>query len=358
MINIGKAAENGILIRSGDALETLHKLDVIIFDKTGTLTKGEPSVTDIMLKTAPIIGLKANPHRFDEEALLRLAAIAEKRSEHPLAQAIVRRAKEKGLEIPDPEIFEVIPGHGVKALYNGKTILLGNRKLMADNKIQIEEDLEERVKALEEEGKTAMILAYGGETLGVIAVADTLKEYSAEAVSILEKMGVEVAMLTGDNRRTANAIAKQLGIKRVLAEVLPGEKVEEVKKLQMEGKKVGFVGDGINDAPALTQADVGIALGSGTDIAMEAGKVVLIKDDLRDVVNAIEIGKRTMKKIKENLFWAFAYNAAAVPIAMGALYPFTRFVVSPELAALLMALSSFTVTMNTMTMKRLKPKIR
>ncbi|MGQ9469749.1 MAG: heavy metal translocating P-type ATPase [Nitrososphaerales archaeon] len=357
MMGTGKAAENGILIRSGDALETSHKLDVIIFDKTGTLTKGEPSVTDVVLKVAPTIELEANPHRFDEEALLRLAAIAEKRSEHPLAQAIVRRAREIGLEIPDPEDFEAIPGHGVKALYDSKTILLGNRKLIADNKIRID-DLEDKIIALEEEGKTAMILAYDGEVLGVIAVADTLKEYSAEAVKILEKMGVEVAMLTGDNRRTAKAIAKQLGIKKVLAEILPGDKAEEVKKLQMKGKKVGFVGDGINDAPALTQADVGIALGSGTDIAMEAGKIVLIKDDLRDVVNAIDISKRTMKKIKENLFWAFFYNAAAVPIGMGLLYPFTSFVVSPELAALLMALSSFTVTMNTLTMKRLKPRIR
>ncbi|MEM2237812.1 MAG: heavy metal translocating P-type ATPase [Candidatus Caldarchaeum sp.] len=357
MMGTGKAAENGILIREGEALETAHKLDVIIFDKTGTLTKGEPAVTDIVLKQAAEMLIMDNPHPFNEEHLLRLAAIAEKRSEHPLAQAIVKKAEEKGIDIPDPELFEAIPGQGVKAVYDGKTILIGNRKLMASNNVQIN-DLVDKVSALEDEGKTAMILAYGGVALGVIAVADTLKEHSAEAVGMLQKMGIEVAMLTGDNRRTANAIARRLGIKRVLAEVLPAEKAEEVKKLQIEGKKVGFVGDGINDAPALTQADLGIALGSGTDIAMEAGKIVLIKDDLRDVVNAIDISRRTMRKIKENLFWAFFYNAAAVPLAMGVLYPSMSFVVSPELAALLMAISSFTVTINTLTMKRMKPKVR
>jgi Cu+-exporting ATPase len=355
MMGTGKAAENGILIRSGEALEMAHKLDVIIFDKTGTLTKGEPSVTDVVLKAAPAI--RANPHPRDERWLLLMAAIAEKRSEHPLAKAIVKRARELGLDIPDPESFEAIPGQGVQAAYNGKTILLGNRKLMTSKGIRID-DLEEKIAALEDEGKTVMILSYDGEACGVIAVADTLKEHSAEAVNIIQEMGIEVAMLTGDNRRTANAIAKRLGIKRVLAEVLPQDKAEEVRKLQAEGKKVGFVGDGINDAPALTQADVGIALGSGTDIAMEAGKIVLIKDDLRDVVNAIDISKRTMRKIKENLFWAFFYNATAVPLGMGILYPSMSFVVSPELAALLMALSSFTVTMNTLTMKRMKPRVR
>ena len=355
MMGTGKAAENGILIRSGEALETSHKLDTIIFDKTGTLTKGKPSVTNIVLNLRTIS--KLNPHPIDKTELLRMAAIAESRSEHPLAQAIVNKAKESGLEIPEPESFEAIPGHGVKVIYNSGVILFGNRKLMANYNIPID-DLEEMIKNLESDGKTVMILATNSQALGVIAVADTLKEYSAEAIKILKEMGIEVAMLTGDNRRTANAIAKQLGITRVLAEVLPGEKAEEVKKLQQEGKKIGFVGDGINDAPALTQADVGIALGSGTDIAMEAGKIVLIKDDLRDVVNAIDISSRTMKKIKENLFWAFFYNASAVPLSMGVLYPSMSFVVSPELAALLMAISSFTVTMNSLSMKGLRPKIR
>ncbi|MFQ6134373.1 MAG: heavy metal translocating P-type ATPase [Nitrososphaerales archaeon] len=356
MVGTGKAAENGILIREGAALEICHKLNTIIFDKTGTLTKGEPSVTDVILKTSPL-KVKANPHSFDEEGLLKMAAVAESRSEHPLAQAIVRKAKEAGLEVPEPVSFEAIPGHGVKAVYGGKTIFIGNRKLMEKQKVPIGE-LEDRIRALEDEGKTAMIFAYDEKALGVIAVADTLKEYSAAAIKILQKMGVEVAILTGDNRRTANAIAKQLGIDKVLAEVLPGEKAEEVKKLQQEGRKVGFVGDGINDAPALTQADVGIALGSGTDIAMEAGKIVLVKDDLRDVVNAIDISKKTIRKIKQNLGWAFAYNAAAIPIAFGALYPFTSFIVSPELAALLMAISSVSVTLNSLTMKRMKPKLR
>ncbi len=352
MMGTGKAAENGILIRDAEALETSHKLDIIIFDKTGTLTKGEPSVTDIVLNPA-LISVKANPRLFDEKDLLRYAAVAEKMSEHPLAKAIVKKAEEEGLEIPDATSFEAFPGQGIKAVYNGEVILLGNRRLMANNNISIEA-LENKIAELEDEGKTVMILAYNGVAAGLIAVADTLKPNSAEAINKLQSMGIEVAMLTGDNRRTAMAIAKQLGIKRVLAEVLPGQKAEEVKKLQNEGKKVGFVGDGINDAPALAQADVGIALGSGTDIAMEAGKIILIKDDLRDVVNAIDISRRTMRKIKENLFWAFFYNAAAVPLAMGVLYPFNSFVVSPELAALLMALSSFTVTMNTLTMKRMK----
>ena len=356
MVGTGKAAENGILIRDGAALEICHKLDVIIFDKTGTLTRGEPSVTDLVLQK-PAIKMLANPRPIeDERDLLLIAAIAETRSEHPLAQAIVRRAKELGLEIPEPEDFEAIPGHGVRATYGGKTILLGNRKLMERYNVDVAE-LEEKIRELEDEGKTVMIVAYDGAALGLVAVADTLKENSAEAVKALQRMGVEVAMLTGDNARTARAIARQLGITRVLAEVLPGEKAEEVKKLQQEGKKVGFVGDGINDAPALTQADVGIALGSGTDIAMEAGKIVLVKDDLRDVVNAIHLSKKTMQKIKQNLLWAFGYNAAAIPIAAGALYPATGFIVSPELAALLMALSSVSVTLNSLTLGRVKRKM-
>ncbi len=347
MMGTGKAAENGILIKSGAALEIAKKIRAIVFDKTGTLTKGEPSVTDVLLRSDSI----------DESQAIMLAAIAEKRSEHPLGEAIVRSAKVRGIEVPDPKSFEVFPGHGVRAIHNGMWILLGNRKLMADNGIDIE-GIEGQIARLEDEGKTVMILALDKKAEGLIAVADTLKENSAEAVRILQKMGIEVIMLTGDNPRTANAIARQVGITRVLAEVLPGDKAEEIKKLQAEGKKVAMVGDGINDAPALTQADVGIALGSGTDIAMEAGKIVLIKDDLRDVVTAIDISRRTVSKIKQNLFWAFIYNTAGVPVGAGVLYPFTRFLISPELAALFMAISSVSVTLSSLTMKWYKPKLR
>jgi Cu+-exporting ATPase len=353
MMGTGKAAENGILIKGGDALELAKKVNSIIFDKTGTLTKGEPSVTDVVFKASQV--LKHNPIPVNKKELLRWVAIAERRSEHPLAQAIVRRTEELGIDVPEPDEFEVIPGHGVKAVYDGKEIVLGNRKLMSNFEIPIS-DLEDKIRTLEEEGKTCMIMAIEREALGLIAVADTLKENSADAVKALQKMGIEVIMLTGDNQRTAKAIAKQLGIKRVLAEVLPGDKADEVKKLQEEGKKVAMVGDGINDAPALTQADIGIALGSGTDIAMEAGKIVLIKDDLRDVVTSIDISKRTMRKIKENLFWAFIYNSVGVPIGAGILYPISRFVISPEFAALAMALSSVSVTLSSLTMKWYKPR--
>ncbi len=353
MVGIGKAAENGILIREGDALEICHKLDTIIFDKTGTLTRGEPSVTDVFLMK-PVAKLISNPKPIEsEDDVLILAAAAEIRSEHPLAQAVVKHAKEKGLDIPEPSEFEAIPGHGVKAALDGKTILLGNVRLMEKFGVDVS-GLSDKIRELEEEGKTVMILAYDNEAIGLIAVADTLKPNSAEAVKELQRMGIEVVMLTGDNERTAKAIAKKLGIKRVLAEVLPHEKAEEVKKLQMEGRKVGFVGDGINDAPALAQADVGIAIGSGTDVAIEAGKIVLVKDDLRDVVNAIYLSRKTMNKIKQNLLWAFGYNAAAIPIAAGALYPSTGFIVSPELAALLMALSSVSVTFNSLTLRWVK----
>lgn len=353
MMGMGKAAENGILIKDGSALEISHKLNIVIFDKTGTLTRGEPSVTDIV----PRKMCSPSSQTLSESELLRMAAVAEKRSEHPLAQAVVKKARERGLDVPDPESFEALPGHGVRAVYDGKTILFGNRKLMVVHGVTID-DLEETISALEKEGKTVMILAYDGEAKGVISVADILKEYSNETVKMLKSMGIEVAMLTGDNWRTAKAIAKQLGITTVLAEVLPSDKADEIKKLQRQGRVVGFVGDGINDAPALVQADVGIALGSGADIAMEAGKIVLVKDDLRDVVNAIDISRRTMRKIKENLFWAFAYNATAMPLAFGILYPPLSFIVSPELAALLMIASSLTVSLNTLTMKRLKPKAR
>jgi Cu+-exporting ATPase len=354
MVGTGKAAENGILIREGEALEIAQKMDVIIFDKTGTLTKGKPAVTDIVLKATP--KLMANPRPLDEAELIRLASIAEARSEHPIAKAVVAKAKELGLAIPEPEGFEAVPGMGVVAQYEGGEIVVGSRRLMWQKGIELD-GFEEKVKELEGEGKTVLLVAYKGRLLGVVAVADVLKEHSAEAVRILKKMGVEVVMLTGDNRRTAEAIARQIGIERVLAEVLPADKAKEVERLQKKGHTVGFVGDGINDAPALTQADIGIAVGSGTDIAMEAGKIVLVKDDLRYVVGAIELSRNTMRKIKENLAWAFAYNTAAIPLAMGVLYPYTSFVVGPELAALLMAFSSVTVTLNSLTLKRFKLRL-
>ncbi len=364
MAGTGKGAEHGILFKGADAIEATSKLDAIIFDKTGTLTKGEPSVTDVVaggpwpvasgLPSATSHELRATS--LTEVELLRWAAIAEKPSEHPLGEAIVRAAEERGLAIPDAERFQAIPGHGVEAEWNGQKILLGNRRLMQARGIDLTELLP-IAEALENEGKTAMFLAVDGKPAGIIAVADTLKAYSKEAVALLKGMGLEVIMITGDNRRTAQAIAREVGIDRVLAEVLPQDKAEEVRKLQAEGKKVAMVGDGINDAPALAQADVGIAIGSGTDIAKETGHVILIKEDLRDVVSAIEIARRTMRKVKENLFWAFSYNTLSIPIGAGLLYPAFKLVVSPELAALLMAISSLSVTLNTLLLRRYVPSL-
>jgi Cu+-exporting ATPase len=344
MAGTGKAAEHGVLFKGADAIEATAKLDAIIFDKTGTLTKGEPSVTDVA------------PADQDEREVLRLAAIAEKNSEHPLGEAIVRGAKELGLEVPDADRFESIPGHGVEAEWRGKKILLGNRKLMKERSIPFEALLPQ-VEILENDGKTAMFVAADGKLAGIIAVADTLKDYSVEAVKELHRIGLEVLMITGDNRRTAEAIARKVKIDRVLAEVLPQDKAEQVKKLQATGKKVAMVGDGINDAPALAQANVGIAIGSGTDVAKETGHVILIKEDLRDVVVALEASKATMRKVKENLFWAFGYNVASIPIGAGLFYPFFKLVVSPELAALLMALSSLSVTLNTLLLRRFVPSL-
>lgn len=359
MVGVGKGAESGILIKSGEALETAHKLEAIVFDKTGTLTKGEPEVTDIVTVKASA----GNPSRsktkakqFTEDQVLQLAAVAEKNSEHPLGEALVKRAKEKQIEVPDPEFFNAIPGHGVEAKYKGMEILLGNRRLMEKNGVDIRQ-VEQKIEALEEEGKTAMILAVDKRLVGVIGVADTLMEHSAEAVRALQNMGLEVVMLTGDNQRTAKAIAKQLGIDRVLAEVLPADKANEMKRLQEGGKTVAMVGDGINDAPALAQADIGIALGSGTDVAMETGDIVLIKNDLRDVVASIQLSWATMRKIKQNLFWAFAYNTALIPVAAGLLYPLLGVLIDPILASAAMASSSVTVVTNALLLKRFAPKM-
>src|SRR5438309_357749 len=298
MVGTGKGAENGLLIKGGEYLEKAHKLTTVVFDKTGTLTKGRPSVTDVV-PVGPI----------PEEDILRLAASAEKGSEHPLGEAIVRAATARSLTLEDPNDFEAIPGQGVRAVIGDRRILLGNRMLMASASIPLHA-AESILHTMEDAGKTAMILAVDGKVEGVIAVADTLDEQSVQAVRALKAMGIEVVMLTGDNRRTAEAIARQIGVDEVIAEVLPAQKAEVIKDLQKRGKVVGMVGDGINDAPALAQADVGIALGSGTDVAMEAGGIVLIKDDLRDVVASIQLSRRTVQKIRQNLFWAFFYNTA------------------------------------------------
>ena len=345
MVGVGKGAENGILIKSGEALEAAHKLKTVVFDKTGTLTKGEPEVTDIYPNKA-----------FSEEQLLQLAAIAEKNSEHPLGEAILKKAKEKDLKVEDPELFNALPGYGVEVTYRNGTILLGNRKLMEANNLEIN-NLEAKMTKLEESGKTVMLIAVNGQIAGLIAVADTLKKNSAEAVAKLKEMGLEVIMISGDNQRTANAIASQIGVSRVFAEVLPSEKASEIKRLQAENKVVAMVGDGINDAPALAQANIGIAVGSGTDVAMETGDIVLIKNDLRDVITAIQLSRATMRKIRQNLFWAFFYNVALIPLAAGAFYPILHVLFNPVYAAAAMASSSVTVVTNASLLRRFKPKL-
>jgi Cu+-exporting ATPase len=364
MAGTGKAAEYGVLFKSAEGLENASKLTSIVFDKTGTLTRGEPSVTDVVLSQSSVVLDGPEPQLLSLKSrdILQLAAAAEANSEHPLGEAIMRAAREQGVEIPSTEGFNSLPGRGVEARVSGRTILLGNRKLMAERGADLG-GLAQQAEALEQNGKTVMFLALAaGEhrpaLAGLVAVADTLKEYSAEAIQRLHQLGIEVAMLTGDNRRTAEAIARQVGIDRVLAEVLPQDKAEEVKKLQAQGRKVAMVGDGVNDAPALAQAEVGIAIGSGTDVAKETGDVILIKEDLRDVVVAIEIAKTTMHKVKENLFWAFIYNAISIPLGAGVLYPLLRVVVSPEWAAFLMAISSLTVTLNTLRMRGYVPSLK
>jgi Cu+-exporting ATPase len=337
LAGVGKGAEYGVLLRSGEYVEKARKLKTVVFDKTGTLTKGEPSVTDIV------------PYNnYKEKDVLRFAAIAEKGSEHPLAEAIMNAAQQSGVNVPDAESFEAVPGHGVRCTWENKKILLGNRKLMQQESVPIER-LEDELQKLEEQGKTAMLLAVNGKPAGIVAAMDTPKTNAIEAIQKLNSMGLEVAMLTGDNERTANAIAKQLGIERVIANVLPWEKVDAIKKLQSEGKTVAMVGDGINDAPALAQADIGIAIGSGTDIAKETGGIVLIRDDLRDVALGVELSKKTMQKINSNLFWAFMYNTVSIPLAaMGLL--------NPIIAAAAMAISSLTVVSNSATLKFAKFK--
>jgi Cu+-exporting ATPase len=340
MVGTGLAAKRGILIKNGKALEIANKVNIVVFDKTGTLTVGEPKVTDIA-------GGK------DADKILKLAAALEINSEHPLASAIIKEAKLRNLEIPKVKDFEALPGKGVSAILRAKPLLLGSRKLMADRKIDLAA-LDHAIASLENQGKTVMILAYDSKAAGLIAVADTLKKTSKEAVAKLAKMGKTVVMLSGDNKRVADAIAKEAGIQKVIAEVLPQEKAAEIKKLQNEGNIVAMVGDGINDAPALALADLGIALGSGTDIAIETGDMVLLKDNLNDVPAAMELSAYTLKKIKQNLFWAMFYNVLGVPIAAGILYPFTGLLLNPMIAAAAMSFSSVSVVLNSLSMKEYK----
>lgn len=343
MVGTGKGAEYGILFKSGEALETAHKISTIVFDKTGTITEGKPEVTDII----------ATPG-FSKERLLQVAASVEKGSEHPLGEAIVRYAENQGIGFLAVENFEAIPGHGIQASVEGTDALIGNKKLMDDRNIPLE-SLEADSDRLADEGKTPMFVALDSRIAGIIAVADVVKENSAKAIEKLHSMGIEVAMITGDNRKTAEAIAKQVGIDKVLAEVLPQDKSDEVKKLQAEGKKVAMVGDGINDAPALAQADIGIAIGSGTDVAMESADIVLMRSDLSDVPTAISLSKSTIRNIKQNLFWAFGYNTAGIPLAAGLLHIFGGPLLNPMFAAAAMSLSSVSVLTNALRLKRFKP---
>lgn len=342
MVGTGKGAENGILIKGGEALETTHKINTIIFDKTGTITEGKPTVTDI-ITTGTV----------DSDSLLQITASAEKGSEHPLGDAIVKSAEDKGLELYPIEHFESITGQGINATIQGKQLLIGNIRLMQEMDIAVEAVLKD-ADTLAAQGKTPMYIALDSKLAGIIAVADVVKPGSAKAVKKLMEMGIEVAMITGDNRRTAEAIAKQVGITRVLSEVLPQDKSGEVKKLQQEGRRVAMVGDGINDAPALVQSDIGIAIGSGTDVAMESADIVLMHSDLMDVVTAIQLSKSTIRNIKQNLFWAFAYNVAGIPLAAGVLHIFGGPLLNPIFAAAAMSLSSVSVLSNALRLRRFK----
>ncbi len=339
MVGVGKGAEAGILIRGAEYLERSEKIDTVVLDKTGTITKGEPSVTDIV----PLKG-------YTRQEILQISCSLESGSEHPLAQAILKAAKSKqheNISLDEPKDFEAISGMGVKASINQKSILFGNKKIMNRYDVDIEKDIEKVMDILESEGKTVMILSVKNEIVGLIAVADTVKDSSVAAINRLKDLEIEVVMLTGDNEKTATTIGQKVGIKNIIANVLPGEKAAVIKRLQLEGKVVAMVGDGINDAPALAQADIGIAIGSGSDIAKETGGIILIKDDIMDVPNAIKLSRTTMKKIKQNLFWALIYNAAGIPIAALGL-------LSPIIAAAAMALSSISVIANSSLLRRLK----
>jgi Cu+-exporting ATPase len=355
MVGVGKAAEHGVLIRNGEALETASRLTTVVLDKTGTITKGKPELTDVL----PLGDIS-------ETELLQLAAVADRRSEHPLAEAIVKGARARGLEVGEPEGFNAVPGYGVEATVSGRRLLVGNRKLMERGDVSMAE-FEQDAARLADEGKTPMFIAVEGRAAGIVAVADTIKEDSVAAIRALEKMGIEVVMMTGDNERTAKAIARQAGISRVLADVLPEEKAHQVEQLQAEGggrkerggrgaRLVGMVGDGINDAPALAQADVGFAIGTGTDVAIEAADITLVGGSLRGVVTAIEVSRATLRNIKQNLFGAFVYNVLGIPIAAGVLYPVFGLLLSPIIAGAAMAASSVTVVMNANRLRFIEPK--
>lgn len=352
MVGTGKGAENGVLIKGGEALETAHLINTIVFDKTGTITEGKPMVTDIISSG------------ISEDELLVIAASAEKGSEHPLGEAIVKCAEEKKLNFKNIDKFNAIPGHGIEVKIDDKEVLLGNRKLMDDKKIKSENisksnnsDLFEQGNNLAEQGKTPMYIAINNNLVGIIAVADIVKPSSKKAIESLHNMGIKVAMITGDNKKTAEAIAKQVGIDLVLSEVLPEDKANEVKKLQKDNLKVAMVGDGINDAPALAQADVGIAIGSGTDVAIESADIVLMKSDLMDVTTAIKLSRATIKNIKQNLFWAFGYNVLGIPVAMGILHIFGGPLLNPMIAAAAMSLSSVSVLTNALRLRKFNPEV-
>ncbi len=344
-VGLGRGAELGVLIKRGEALEIPDKLTTIIFDKTGTLTKGKPEVTNI-------IGIG-----IEETALLKLVASVEKNSSHPLAEAIVKKAHEKNIKLRSVKNFNTLSGKGVIAKFHGKELIIGNRIFFKEKNISYK-NVEKRLAKLESEGKTALLIGNGSELIGIIAIADTLKETTKAAVSQFKSMGMKVVMITGDNRKSAKAVGKQIGIDTVLAEVLPKDKAAEVAKLQKKGEIVGFVGDGINDAPALAQADVGIAIGSGTDVAVESGEIVLVKDDLLDAVAGVQLSKKVMTRIKQNIFWAFAYNTALIPVAAGMLYPIFGITFRPELAGLAMAMSSVTVITLSLTLKGYIPPVK
>ena len=343
MVGTGKGAEYGVLIKSGDALEEAKKIQTIVFDKTGTITEGKPTVTDLMVT-----------QNISEEELLRLAAAAEQGSEHPLGEAIVESAKTRKLELPKATDFEALSGFGISANIEGQTLFLGNSKWMAQQGIELG-DFEQKAQALAAQGKTPMYVGQHQQLLGLIAVADTIKETSREAIALLHEMGLETIMLTGDNQLTAQAIAKQVGIDRVLSDVLPEDKAREVKKLQEAGRHVAMVGDGINDAPALAQAHIGMAIGNGTDVAIESADIVLMRNRLTDVATAIQLSRATIRTIQQNLFWAFAYNVIGIPVAMGLLHVFGGPLLDPMLAGAAMSLSSVSVLLNALRLKGFKP---
>ncbi len=344
-VGLGRGAELGVLIKKGEALEIPQKLTTIIFDKTGTLTKGRPEVTDI-------IGTGR-----DDDTLLKMVASVENNSSHPLAEAIVKKAREKKVKLVTVKNFNTLSGKGVVAAVDGKEMIIGNRILFTEKNISFQK-FEQKIVQLESEGKTVLLIGLDKNLIGLIAIADTLKETTKAAISAFKNMGLKVVMITGDNLRAASAVGKQIGIDTVLAEVLPQDKASEVKKLQEKGEVVAFVGDGINDAPALAQADVGIAIGSGTDVAVESGEIVLVRDDLLDAVGAVQLSKKVMTRIKQNIFWAFAYNTALIPIAAGVLYPFFGITFRPELAGLAMAMSSVTVITLSLLLKGYIPPVK